>query len=268
MSALTSNFTSVSQTLEKDIRAYLTSKLSPYGNKLSKMEKKYVDDIKSDGFTVIQNYWNRNEAIRMKELLEKYLKVGKSKNFPSGAYMRFWDNRAHDTGVRRIYHIDREIPELAKVRFDPFIFKIVNSYYRYPFYSGILAFQHNTKTNYDTREYHVDDFNQEFKAFVYLDDVDEGNGPFTYIRGSHVSHFVRLKKQLLGNTKGSSTSFFEEDLGELIKNEVKLVGKAGTLILADVRGFHRGSPQKKGSRSVLVNYMYLYPGDKELDMKI
>ena len=33
-------------------------------------------------------------------------------------------------------------------------------------------------------------------------------------------------------------------------------------ILADVRGFHRGSPQLDGSRSVLVNYIFREPGDR------
>ena len=40
---------------------------------------------------------------------------------------------------------------------------------------------------------------------------------------------------------------------------------AGTLILADVRGFHRGSPQLERSRSALVNYMYREEGDRFLD---
>lgn len=265
MISITSNLSSVSYTLKKDIKGYLISRMNLYAENLSELEGKYVDNLRRDGYVVINNYWNISKTGKMKLLLEKYLRVGKSKNFPSGAYIRFWDNRAHDTGVRRLYHVDREIPELAQVRFDPFIFKIVNSYYGYPFYSGALVFQHNTKTNYDTREYHVDDFNQEFKAFVYLDDVEEGNGPFTYLKGSHKSYFVRLKKQLL---EGNSTSFFKKDLGNLVNEEVKIYGKTGTLILADVRGFHRGSPQKKGSRSVLVNYMYSYPGDKELDIKI
>jgi hypothetical protein len=40
-----------------------------------------------------------------------------------------------------------------------------------------------------------------------------------------------------------------------------LTGAAGTLILADVRGFHRGTPQLDRSRSVIVNYMYDSPDE-------
>jgi len=96
---------------------------------------------------------------------------------------------------------------------------------------------------------------KEFKAFLYLDDVDAGNGPFTYIRGSHRAFLTRLKKQLVGNRTGSPYSFSERHLRRLLNREVQVCGGAGTLVLADVRGIHRGSPQINRSRSVLVNYM-------------
>ena len=40
---------------------------------------------------------------RYLDRLEGYLTEGVSKDFESGAYVRFWDNRAYDEGVRRLY---------------------------------------------------------------------------------------------------------------------------------------------------------------------
>jgi len=228
-------------------------------------ERHAVADLKRDGFAVIENFMPRERAFELRDRLEAYLDPAESRDFDSGAYVRFWDNRAYDEGVRRIYHIDKEFPDLLELRHDPSVMRIVNGYYGFPFYSGVLTFQHNTKSNANTRYYHVDIFGKEFKAFVYLDDVDIGNGPFTYLRGTHTSLFRRLKKQILGNKEGSDTSFYDKDLGRLMKREVNITGAAGTLILADVRGFHRGSPQLDRSRSVLVNYMYRHEGDHFID---
>jgi hypothetical protein len=130
----------------------------------------------------------------------------------------------------------------------------------------MLIFQHNTQTNENTRYYHVDAFVREFKSFVYLDDVDDGNGPFTYLRGTHRHHVTRLKKQILGNPEGESpTTFYPEDVRDALEREVRISGQAGTLIVSDVRGLHRGSPQVDRSRSVLVNYLLKHPGDIEPD---
>jgi hypothetical protein len=92
------------------------------------------------------------------------------------------------------------------------------------------------------------------------------NGPFTYIRGSHRNHGTRLRRQVFGEGNGvPSTGFSEEEVGRLIDREDLLLGNAGTLILTDVRGLHRGAPQKSGRRSVLVNYILKHPGDLDID---
>jgi ectoine hydroxylase-related dioxygenase (phytanoyl-CoA dioxygenase family) len=230
---------------------------------LAPEEQQLVEGLRRDGYAVVPGYWARERAIAMRDRLEAFLADGESKEFDSGAYLRFWDNRAHDEGVRRLYHVDREIPELSEYRNDPLIRKVVEAYFAMPFHSGVLVYQHNTKSNANTRNHHVDAFSKEFKSFLYLDDVDEGNGPFAYIPGTQRSHARRVVKQLV---KGSeATGFTDQELGKLIDREVTITGEAGTLILADVRGFHRGTPQLNRSRSAIVNYMFKHDGEVELD---
>ena len=252
-------------TLKSDVTDYVIGRARPAPVELDERGKKALADVRRDGFAVVPGFWPQDKAFAMRDKLEAYLEGGESKDFDEGAWLRVWDNRAYDEGVRRLYHIERLVPELAELRNDPLTMSVAKAYYRRPFYSGALVFQHNTKSNANTREYHVDAFQREFKSFLYLDDVDEGNGPFTYVRGSHRSHLTRLRKQLAGNGDQAPTSFFDADLGSLKENEVLITGAAGTLILADVRGFHRGSPQVDRSRSVLVNYLLRDPGDRDLD---
>jgi hypothetical protein len=262
---LASNLKSAAYVVRTDLADFVKHRNRVDTDALPQRERGAVADLKRDGYAVIAGFWPRERALELRDRLGQYLQPEESRDFESGAYIRFWDNRAYDEGVRRLYHVDKEIPELKEFRHDPFVMKVVEAYYGFPMHSGVLVFQHNTKSNANTRYHHVDVYSKEFKAFLYLDDVDHGNGPFTYLRGTHKSHYRRIRRQVLWNGDGSPTSFFEDDLGPLLQREVEITGPAGTLILADVRGFHRGSPQIDRSRSVLVNYMYRHEGDMVLD---
>jgi hypothetical protein len=249
-----------------DMAESLHARRQPPQLALDARQQQAVADLKRDGYAVVGNYWPRERALDVRDRLEAYLVDGKDKDFEEGAWLRVWDDRAYDQGVRRIYHVERLLPELRDFRLDPVVLDVVHAYFGRPYHSNALVFQHNTATNEETRYYHVDAFVREFKAFMYLDDVDEGNGPFTYLRGTQRKHFTRLKKQVLGNQDGvSPTTFYPEDIKSLLDREVQINGPAGTLILTDVRGLHRGSPQVDRSRSVLVNYILKHPGNAELD---
>lgn len=230
---------------------------------LSADERALVTRLRRDGYVVVPGYWSREKALAMRDHVEQYLEIGESRDFDSGAYLRFRDNVAYDEGVRRLYHVDKEIPELAEHRNDPMIMRVVAAYYGRPYHSAVLMYQYNTRSNANTRYHHVDAFSKEFKSFVYLDDVDDGNGPFAYIPGTQRSHVKRVVKQLREGS--NATGFSPEELRKTIGREVRLTGEAGTLILADVRGFHRGTPQLDRSRSVLVNYLYAEPGEIQLE---
>lgn len=259
------NIVQAARTVGEDISDFVQSRVRPSDQSLTSHEKACVADLRRDGFAVVKEYWPREKALQMRDHLESYLVNGNNQDFENGSYLRFWNDRNQDKNVRRIYHAERLIDELKRFRSDIFVFGIATAYCGAPIYSGVLVYQHNTQSDSNTRYYHVDAFSKQFKAFLYLDDVDDGNGPFTYLRGSHRCYWVRLKKQIVGNREAPPTSFYDKDLRAMLKHEVEICGPAGTLILADVRGLHRGSPQVNRSRSVLVNYMYTSPGDKYFD---
>ena len=253
--------------LREDLAEFVRGRRNRDGAGLDERQRQALADLRRDGYAVIEDYLPHDEALALRDRLEAFLEEGQDRDFPEGAWMRFWDGRGYDQGVRRIYHVDKIVPELAKAREDRWILDIASAYYGIPFYSGALVFQHNLQSNANTRTYHVDAFIKEFKSFIYLDDVDPGNGPFAYIPGTQRKHMLRLKKQLIGNGEGESpTTVFPEDMTEAeLARETSVLGRAGTLILADVRGLHRGTPQKDRSRSVLVNYIVKHDDDLQLD---
>lgn len=88
------------------------------------------------------------------------------------------------------------------------------------------------------------------KLFVYLTDVDEADGPFELVPGSHLERgAIRAR------------SYAAED----VRDAVSMRGPAGTTFLADVYGIHRGRIPQRGGRlmlqigwSMLPNYSLAY----------
>ena len=262
MSTLASRVRTSAAIAREDARDFVRNRIaSAPEHELDARQQRALTAVRSDGFAVIEGYWPRERALAMRDRLELHLEAGRDRDFECGSYLRFQDDEAYDQGVRRLFHVERLVPELAAFRQDQFVLELASAYYRMPFHSGLLLFQYNTRSNDNTRYFHVDSFAKEFKAFLYLDDVDTGNGPFTYLRGSHKRHLKRLAKQISGNANDAATSFSPGDVGALLGDEVPVCGPAGTLILSDVRGLHRGSPQLDRSRSVLVNYITRHQRD-------
>ena len=97
------------------------------------------------------------------------------------------------------------------------------------------------------------------KVFLYLRDVDEGAGPFTYAPRTHRrgEHWGRQPKYFLeGNVHRSK----DEDMDRIIPKEEWIVGTGvkGTIIFADTRGFHKGGDARNGDR-LMYTCMYTSP---------
>ena len=113
--------------------------------------------------------------------------------------------------------------------------------------------------------WHRDDFNFQFKAILYLNDVSIKNGPFQLIKHSN-KFFKIIEDSLTAKLDGSSTRIDNEKVALFDKNRLETItGNAGTLILVDTSLIHRGKPLEDGKRYALTNYYYPY--DKVDSMK-
>ena len=91
------------------------------------------------------------------------------------------------------------------------------------------------------------------KAFIYLTDVDERCGPFTYVPRTHSFGGETVKSSELGRKRR-----FEDDrMQRVFPPEAWRVctGPAGTMILADTLGYHRGGKPTVGRR-ILITLTY------------
>ena len=103
--------------------------------------------------------------------------------------------------------------------------------------------------------WHRDSFARQIKTFIYLNDVDETNGPFCYVKGSH--HLVDKIRYFSKADKNKKTRYTDSKHHEtFIKQAYQLTGVSGSILIADTSGRHSGLPVKKGKRLALTQYRY------------
>jgi hypothetical protein len=99
------------------------------------------------------------------------------------------------------------------------------------------------------------------KAFVYLCDVGEGAGPFTYAAGSHAKGSVKTEPEsfLEGGVKRST----DPQMAKVVSPErwIKGVGPKGTIIFADTRGYHKGGLAREQDR-IMYTCMFTSPASE------
>lgn len=131
---------------------------------------------------------------------------------------------------------------------------------------GVASYRHEIDYRFGVAEmaqadvFHFDNWRPICKAFLYLTDVGPKNAPFAYLKGSHQMEDWKVPHALAFDAYGSTGRyghFFAQEVRELRRRhdweEVVCTGPAGTLILADFRGLHRGTPLQEGRRILLNN---------------
>jgi hypothetical protein len=98
------------------------------------------------------------------------------------------------------------------------------------------------------------------KMFLFLADVDEGAGPFTYACGTHQKGSFRTQPAFLYKDGGTPRSSDEQMAAVVPRDQwVTALGPAGTIVFADTRGFHKGGLARHRDRVVFVT-LFCSPG--------
>lgn len=116
---------------------------------------------------------------------------------------------------------------------------------------------------------HADTFHPTMKAWLFLEDVTEAKGPFTYVQGSNRMTWKRLtweyrralvaKNRPDGYSEKGSFRASTDDLAEMnLPAPAGLTLKAGTLVIANTNGFH-GRGQAAPDQSRLEIWAYARP---------
>ncbi len=148
----------------------------------------------------------------------------------------------------------------------PSFLEIVSAYFQTfarlgPVTGGITLTVGDSGVREASQRWHRDPgVNKICKIFVYLSDVNEGAGPFTYIKGtqprgkfSHVApHKYFGEGSYYPKDRVIQSACTNKKVAEQI---VPMVGKAGTIIFANTLGLHRGGSAHQKERHMLtLNY--------------
>ncbi len=218
---------------------------------------KILKELDREGIVVIPDFFPKEECDRMLAELDGYFNKVKDGTF-EGSYqynheqlirISFVDEWAKETHP---FFKHPWFDEIAKAYIDPRAFS----------YRREAELRDNVNEIQQADTYHFDDWRVRFKFFLYLTDVEMENAPFTFLTRTHKMFKGRRKKDIEYERDGENGAyghFHPQEVRELRRHleceEIVCTGKAGTLIIADFRGLHKGTPLKAGRR-VLLNSTY------------
>jgi hypothetical protein len=136
---------------------------------------------------------------------------------------------------------------------DPTVLQIANAYFgmftRLRYYNVWHTFSSHGKAR-ESQLWHQD--REDFlilKMFVYLRDVTEGAGPFTYVPRTHPKGRLRATRPEY-TIEGGVERTTDEQMAAVAppKDWIKAVGTRGTIIFADTRGYHKGGLARSADR--------------------
>lgn len=154
----------------------------------------------------------------------------------------------------------------ARFALDDALLDIANAYFRMIVKLRYYNVWYTFATDTEPRESQLWHFDREdkyiLKAFVYLRDVEEGGGPFTYVPGTHPkgSRRDKLPEYFLEKNVRRST---DEQMAVAVPKShwVRGTGKKGTIIFADTRGMHKGGEARTSDR-LMYTCMYTSPASE------
>ncbi|WP_144096969.1 phytanoyl-CoA dioxygenase family protein [Croceicoccus sediminis] len=220
------------------------------------LPKELVRDFERNGFIIVENAVPPGEFAAMRDALLAY--EGEAREMVQG-----------DTITRRMA-VDRTmksaIPALERFLSSPLwrnATRYVASFDREPL-NYLQAIARSGKGPPDPQtNLHADTFHSSMKAWLFLRDVAEEEGPFTYVPGSHRPTRKRLEwedatAKMLPNsgdrmTRRGSFRIEEEQLAQLdLPAPSRLAVAANTLVIADTYGFHARGPSSPGMERVEI----------------
>tara|TARA_X000000950_G_C13834998_1_gene627793 strand:+ start:482 stop:1207 length:726 start_codon:yes stop_codon:yes gene_type:complete len=209
-----------------------------------------VNEVKSQGFSIIENFWN--EMLCSKGRLEIDSIIY---NYPSVVSKYSSDNRVFgiehfsDTFQKDFIHCNY-VNNIMKVLYSS------NKIY------GTLLGQHVEGIPGNTGSggsWHRDSIKKQYKAFLFISDIDSKSGPFQFFPKSN--YFLnKLRACISRGYRWNQLDYCSDD--DLIRAKVDIsnifsvICKQGTLLIADTSTIHRGKPGLEKDRYSVTYYSF------------
>lgn len=224
---------------------------------LNKIQSKIIKGLTDEGIyiTSIEELFPGSDYLIKLQEYANELKDNSSQNKTKKYWLDMWDVKA--------FKMDLSNPFL-QFALEEKVIAVANAYQKMysklhsiglsetiPVKKGAAASQ--------SQQWHRDPGNKKFvKVFIYINDVDEGAGPFIYLKKSQPGgKWYKIFPQLNPYSEKSGR-ISDEDIRSHSNEEdiVHCIGKAGTVVFADTVGFHKGSYSVTDSRfASIITYI-------------
>ena len=211
-----------------------------------------IDELSSKGIFIRPGYLSPLLCKELRDSIDEYIDSGKCK---------VWVDA--EEADHRLYFIDEIDSRFKGILNDKYFLDVLRLYTGISSpHSMLLAAKlvYKDGNQGSGGGWHRDSpFQHQFKAICYLNDVEESNGPFEFILGSHTKMRV-LKDSICRYWRPGQYRFSDAEISRYLEcvdvNKISVCGAEGSLVLADTKGIHRGRPIEKGIRYVLFCYYW------------
>ncbi len=239
-------------------------KFKTHPPKLNEEEKRILESLNQDGFATShvsklfpsEDWENlKEEYFRLEKKYAEQIEQCRQEVGSNTKRKNFLYSFITQSGDLKRQNIEAHNP-MVKMASNPGLKKIADSYfglftqlYYYDFWLTFASPTSETRSQLWHRD--VED-KMLLKGFIYLEDVELGQGPFIYARDTH----------LKGRNKKDPEWFYEPRCGQRRANDesmknvceeediIPLTGKAGDVIFADTRGLHKGGIARTADRKL------------------
>jgi hypothetical protein len=208
--------------------------------------------LRRDGFAVIEDFFSRGECNALVQQIERVFAIAPD---------RLW--HSNDGADTRAFAAETLSTPIQRFNLDPMLLSLGESYSAHPLvpFFTLAGRLRPTPGNLGSGGgWHRDTaVENQFKTLVYLTDTGLENGPFEYVPGSH--RVRALVKTILGAGIAHAQNRLTDEEVEracaaMSIRPKTLTAPAGTLLLIDSSGLHRGMPISTGERYALTTYYF------------
>lgn len=223
-----------------------------YRNGLNEKYEIIANEIKNNGFYTFGKLIDKEACRSYRRLIDNHI---------NNEDCNIWKDES--CADKRIYFIDEIHNEFGEIAESSVVLSTLKAYLGYtnPVYMVLAARLDAVENNLGSGGgWHRDSpYQHQFKALIYLNDVNPSNGPFEFVPGSH--KFRQCSRAELHKTFEPGAFRYRES--EIQKYNDKydsailpLLGSSGDMTFVDTKLLHRGRPIEKGSRYVLFLYYW------------
>ena len=236
---------------EQEIQAYIKAiydRQEKYGLTLDDSYQQIASEVNDYGFTKVENFIDPERLLKVKNDFNTIRDNGNLQ----------YDDFYTEQVAHPLLNCD-SVPDIA---FDDKVVEIAKNYFGcIPALTNVQLrkskatdiAEHNIPGNGQTTLFHCDKDSPRFlKFFFYIDDVDDTNGPFTYVKESHIKKFQGWDSKYRWKHREIRSIYGDENI-------IRCTANIGDLVIGNTNGFHKGTKVEKGERMLLTVYYSVHP---------